>query len=360
MHVPWGWVKQRPHYLAEELSKQYDVEVVYRKMYGVRRQLTSVQTPIHALQELFVIPLERFRFIWNLNCRLIGWQLRKRFRDCHAVWLTHPQLFEMIEGVLPKELPVIYDCMDDALEFPAVRRNPALRESLLAGERKLVARSSIIFTSSVSLQRTIAARHGIQKELTVIPNAISLEDEPELPPLRSDIAGALQRQGKKLIYLGTVSEWFDFATVLNALAQFPDITVLLFGPSEIPIPPHERLFHFGPVEHGNVFTIMAAADILIMPFKLNDLVLGVDPVKLYEYIYSAKPILAVDYPEARKFSDYVYLYRGSEEFCRLVDACVKGELFIKRPAVEYHRFAADNTWQKRATVLMEYVSRLIG
>ena len=33
MHVPWGWIKQRPHFIAENLSKYYKVNVFYKKAY---------------------------------------------------------------------------------------------------------------------------------------------------------------------------------------------------------------------------------------------------------------------------------------------------------------------------------------
>ena len=31
MHIPWGWIKQRPHFLAELLSIDFDVDVFYKK-----------------------------------------------------------------------------------------------------------------------------------------------------------------------------------------------------------------------------------------------------------------------------------------------------------------------------------------
>ena len=31
MNIPWGWVKQRPHFIAEYLSKDFIVDVYYKK-----------------------------------------------------------------------------------------------------------------------------------------------------------------------------------------------------------------------------------------------------------------------------------------------------------------------------------------
>jgi hypothetical protein len=40
-------------------------------------------------------------------------------------------------------------------------------------------------------------------------------------------------------------------------------------------------------------SIMAEADILFMPFQVTDLIQSVNPVKLYEYIYSNKASISV-------------------------------------------------------------------
>ena len=34
MNVEWNWIKQRPHFIAEGLSKNYHVEVLYRYWYN--------------------------------------------------------------------------------------------------------------------------------------------------------------------------------------------------------------------------------------------------------------------------------------------------------------------------------------
>ena len=31
MHIPWGWIKQRPHFFAEKLAKDVIVDVKYKQ-----------------------------------------------------------------------------------------------------------------------------------------------------------------------------------------------------------------------------------------------------------------------------------------------------------------------------------------
>ena len=38
MHVPWGWIKQRPHFFAEYLANDFAVDVYFRKPTRIRKK----------------------------------------------------------------------------------------------------------------------------------------------------------------------------------------------------------------------------------------------------------------------------------------------------------------------------------
>lgn len=167
---------------------------------------------------------------------------------------------------------------------------------------------------------------------------------------------ALTAASFRLTFVGTVAAWLDGELLLAALERFPDLTVFLFGPREVPLPEHPRLRQMGPVPHDQVFTVMDRSDALIMPFRVTELVRGVDPVKLYEYVFSGKPAIAVDYPETQKFADFVHLYREGEELMTLLQRLLNGTLAPKRTLQECRSFALANTWKKRTGVVV----RLLG
>ena len=45
MSVPWGWIKQRPHFLAEGLSKYCKVSVYYKKSTLIKSKNLLTQIP---------------------------------------------------------------------------------------------------------------------------------------------------------------------------------------------------------------------------------------------------------------------------------------------------------------------------
>lgn len=88
------------------------------------------------------------------------------------------------------------------------------------------------------------------------------------------------------------------------------------------------------VEHHKLGETVAGFDCLLMPFVISEIVLYVDPVKLYEYIAWGKCIIASWYPEIDRFSDFVYFYHDSGEYVELI------KIWRKR---DFHRNIPDSS-----------------
>lgn len=347
MHIPWGWIKQRPHFLAEHLAEFYEVRVSYRIYKNPFQKRTFVDNCASAkldFQQLAVLPFNRYSPIASLNARVISIQLLNSIRSSDIVWITHPEMFEAVEAALPPDARIVYDCMDNYPEFSLIRKNPARYRRMLESERRLAERSSLVIASSRNLRDVLTERYGFLKECVVLNNGVYLDDWQLQHPLRTDIDRFFRDAGFKLTYIGTINDWFDCDLIMEALERFPELSFSCFGPSEIKLPRHERFVHFGAVEHKFLHEIMSRSDALIMPFRVDQLILGVDPVKLYEYIFSARPTIASAYPELTKFEEYIHLYEDGKAFFSLLSEIMAGNAGIKRPPGEYRQFAAENTW----------------
>lgn len=349
MHVPWGWIKQRPHFLAEHMAKHFDVHVYYR-FYKVPFEGRLVANEIPRglkVSAIPVLPLGRFKPVADLNARIISLTLKSRIKRFDCIWITHPEMFEAVEAILPDDIKVIYDCMDNHLEFPVVKNNHCLCETILDWERRLLDRSFIVFASSNSLKQVLHKRHGAEHEIYVVNNAIFIDDVTDSHPLPTYIDKLFITSGFKLTYIGAINEWFDIALVLETIERFEEITVLLFGPCEVPLPDHPRLIHAGPIEHKDIYEVMERSDGLVMPFLLNELIMGVNPVKLYEYISSSKPAVAVSYPESEQFAEYVHLYTNRNELWTILSDLLAHKITAKKSCAECKAFARNNTWDHR-------------
>ena len=344
-HIPWNWIKQRPQFLAEELSKEFDVVVFQEKVYN-HKGLTSNKTSLK-INSLFRLPLARISFIKRINSLLIRLQLKAKFKKFDYIWLTSPLQYQAIYPILGDKI-VIYDCMDDLLAFPLHKQNRKISEMLKHNEERLIQRADIIFCSSLFLKSVLINRYNIEltEKLKVVNNAINIyEGDVEIP---QHIRESFLNYPQNLCYIGTVSQWFDFSLIIGVLNKNENLVLFLFGPSEVPIPYHKQIIHFGPIEHKYVYSVLRNAGVLIMPFIINDLILSVNPVKLYEYIYCEKLSIARMYPEVLKFEEYVYLYNTAEDFNSLIKQYCNNKLTLKSSKDNYRNFGLSNTWKIRA------------
>lgn len=366
MNESWYWIKQRPHFIAEYLSSEYKVDVCCEKRYT-----KLVNNPVPEgmnVNEIFKFPFAHNPFVKMINSKLQKDLLfRSKFKNVpekyDLVWLSSHKHFQYIKRYIPIDFPVVYDCMDDILEFKGSKDTKKTWQSHFDSEKELYLRSNIVFCSSKRLKDNLIERYGKKENVFVTNNAIHINTYKEttnnVNVIPKDLTDLFNFRLKKICYIGSISEWFDFETLISALKQNPGVMAVLVGPSDVAIPDFERLHYHAAIDHGTVMDIMKMADALIMPFQTTPLVLSVNPVKLYEYIYSEVPSISVAYPETEEFKEYVYLYKSAEEFCDYVGKVQRNELSFKRPKGTGISFAEHNTWKERVSDIISHLNKII-
>lgn len=353
MHISWGWIKQRPHFIAEGLFKYYTLKVFIKKEF---KKSVVVNKSNIVINSIFRLPLERFPFIFWLSSLICKLQLIKHVKNTDVIWVMSPLQFDSIPLFLNKFL--IYDCMDDMVEFELSDKK---RKRIEKKERCLYNAASLVIVSSDYLKNKLIQRYGT-RQIYVVNNALR-----EIPSMKEniDIPEALNKYFLKgdarirLVYIGTIAHWFDFSLIASILDKFDNIDVYLFGPTELNIPDYERLHYCKSVEHDLVFPIMNRADMLIMPFIVNELIRSVNPVKLYEYIASGKPCLAPLYHESLKFEKYVYLYDSNNKCLEMISYLLENKMKSKRTYEECYEFAKENTWDSRIDEIVKLIDNYV-
>ena len=116
--------------------------------------------------------------------------------------------------------------------------------------------------------------------------------------------------------------------------------------------------YHGIVSHDNLYESIKYFDCLILPFKLNNLVNSVDPVKLYEYINFNKTIISIYYKELDYFSQFIYFYSNNDEFINLLKKMVKDKFTKKYSESERKEFLAKNAWNIRNSEIIDSLEKL--
>ena len=353
-HIDWDWIKQRPQFLAENLTEYYDVYVHYRKQYK-RGNLHKKEKALINQQQVMLQPFRTLPALsnkyWALTSLNLKIQKRKLYKllqrtKAQKLWLTYPsQIYEVPEKYRGM---VIYDCMDDQLQLGCPR---AWKSRIVEAERKMVNRSDIILASSNHLVSLLCERYpDNRKKIRLVRNACT-EEFAESEPVRLP-----EKKGTVIAgYVGTIASWFDFQSVIESLKLFPNLQYNLIGPIGCSSPPrHDRIHYLGIVPHNRLRNYVEDFDFLVMPFIQNEIVEAVDPVKLYEYISFGRNIICTNYPEVCYFQGFVKTYHNCNEYCALIhESMYKNNPIYSKS--QSKTFLSQNTWKCRAEEIYQIV-----
>lgn len=346
LHTDWGWIKQRSQFIAEELhALNMDLAVCY-KLSPRRAHLVRNATGVPIFPAAFLPFSLRTKSalrwsdiaVWRTFLRLYV-----KWRGVTHVIVTHPLLADYVEGLSAK---VIYDCHDDNAEFYP---EGALKRLIEERHAAILRRSNLNVFSSRHLQE----KFGQGTRSIVIRNGHSIAAKQLVGGRNDD-----QKTGQfNLFYFGTISEWFDFDLVFDLLAAHDDLHMTLIGPADVAVKSHPRLTYTGSMGHAELLRFAQQADGFIMPFKVNSLIEGVDPVKLYEYLSYSVPVLSVRYAELEHFGKLVDFYDSASGACDIVGRYL-GNRSATIDIAARAAFLAGSTWRARAQSYAEALNHV--
>lgn len=338
-HVDWKWIKQRPHFLAENLSLYNKLVLCYVIQLDRKSLMKSNKGANFSKVPILPLSLKGGKFIFVLlklfNSIIINLLITINKPD--IIWITHPKLFKIIKKKHLNKF-IIYDCMDDILEF-----DNNYKDYLQTIEKQTVLQSDLVFCSSISLMNKIIERYKADRsKIHLLRNGIN-----SIKYLGSDSKNNGNNK-INLCYFGTIENWFDYEKLDKILSSFPNVHLHLIGPYKSKRSFKSQNFtYYGPLSHDKLMQIVSDFDCFIMPFKLNRLIESVDPVKLYEYLLTGKPVVSVYYDEIKRFENYIYFYNSYQELYSIIYELVNENLKPKKDMEEVTEFLKKNTWKER-------------
>lgn len=346
MHVDWKWIYQRPHVIAKGLEEDYDVTVAYQLNYRQQRGMQKYNPLPDKAVRIYNIPYEgKNIFIYLLNKVWLKWYHHKFKKEKYdIIWFTSPVMLKYVDkqcsGIK------IYDCMDDEVAMRMEMQKHSLTDRLVLkneyvrNKKRLLEEAEYVLFSSQYLYSKFKTR--CKGEPALVRNGYQQRDIHYEWKERKRI-----RRQLSIGYVGTIERWMDISLLQKSVLDYPNICYHLIGPCAVPIEETDNIILEGVVEHQQLYYKIAEYDCLIMPFIVNDIILAVDPVKLYEYISYGKCIISVYYPEIERFSDYIYFYRNEQEYMNLLEELVQSGFRPKYSKQQQEQFLYENTWEKR-------------
>lgn len=152
-----------------------------------------------------------------------------------------------------------------------------------------------------------------------------------------------------ILYYGVFAKWFDYELVKN-VAKDKNIGIVLIGPDydlslkKANILELENVIYIGMVNYKNLKYFADLADILTIPFIVNEITNATSPVKLFEYMAMKKPIITTNLLECKKYKS-VTIANNYDEFKEKIYLLEKN--INDKNKEEIFNEAKENSWDNK-------------
>lgn len=281
-----------------------------------------------------------------------GWQDRAVL---YVTASTLEQSYEITKILKPKRL--IFDILDDNLGFPGItstQRNKLMRMFLQIAER-----AEVITAVSQYLVDQTAEWTG--RQVKHLSNGVDVDRFRSTPDLEEP-QDLKQIPRPRMAFVGAITSWIDLRLLEKSARALPELQLLMIGPELISADPVslqklKRLpnVHFlGAKSFTDVPRYMHASDVLLVPRTYEPYSLACDPIKLYEYLATGKPVVSTAMPSAERFADVVFIGRDDESFIEGIRCALQRN---QAEGLQQAKLVDGLSWKTRADQLMSLLHR---
>ncbi|ALK33778.1 glycosyltransferase [Burkholderia plantarii] len=301
--VPYASYAQRPHFMVQAFADQGFDAVLWIDPYPtrlpslgdlrrVRKAAADVVHPVDPRVEVVrprALPIEPLPLSGALN-RLTAWRALGRRMEafargagCCVLGIGRPS--KLADWAL-RHVPHDRSFADVLDNFPAFYRGWS-RRSMQRRMSAMLASVDDVYCSSSALADEV--RRERADALTVL-NGYSTAGLPEP-------SAAAQRNC--IGYVGSIADWFDWPLVQALAEALPDVSIRLVGPEFVARPANlsANVELLGEVAQKDVAALVREFTVGLIPFRVNALTDGVDPIKFYEYRSLGVPVWSTAFGE---------------------------------------------------------------
>lgn len=239
----------------------------------------------------------------------------------------------------------IYDCMDLHIGFTS----STFEIEML--EKQLLFGSSKIITSSEYLNNYILKEVEQKQKVEMVKNAC---DPSHFLQNRNT---NIKNDSKITVgYFGAIADWFEGELIYKMARLMPEVQFELIGEitnsfiisNEAPA----NIRFFGEIPYKDLPQLCSNWKCALIPFKINELILATNPVKLYEYSALGLPVVSTRIPEVMSAEIKTYCASTAEEFSTAIRTAIKEN--STSLIEERYKFALNNSWKERSKKLLDF------
>lgn len=267
-----------------------------------------------------------------------------------VLWIYPPSYMAdlMLSQYGDKAITIISDIVDDHRKYHDDINRVNQIDQMYS---RAIKRSDIVLTVSEKMRNEF---YKYNKDIYHVRNAISskytdMETSLQKPTLFEEISGPI------IGYAGALSFRIDTELLRFIAEERPDWNLVLIGTS----PNYEiqklgemnNVYLLPPVKHSELLCYTSFFDACIIPHIVDDVTSSMDPLKVYDYLASGKPIISTPVQGIEYFDGIVEVQSDFAKFLR----AISDSLNAPRLDDQYIKVLSENTWDNR----VEFVLSLI-
>ena len=298
----------------------------------------------------------------HLNGSTLIMTIRRAMRRLNVkspiLWLYEPRDIDLA-GKFGEKLVCYYNYD----EYPEFTQNVRIRDMLRDYDNRMTQRADVVFATS---RGQYERRRKLNPDTYFIPNGVNFELFNRALDHNTPIPHEVSNLKRPIIgFAGWLGYQVDADLLIHVAQQFPDATLLLIGPDNLPNDERRRCLHSlpnvvfcGQKDVHELPAYLKAFDVALIPYVIGGHTLTVYPLKLHEYLAAGRPVVTTGLPELRAFTGVVRIGENYDHFVEQVRAAISDNGLAA--IVERVALAKQNTWDQRVIDISAVLDRSIA
>lgn len=343
---------QRPQHIANNLSKKgclllYEVTTMTDKVKTLKKHQDNLYLFNFnniALNKILMQELKKINKPKYIELYCTDWKLT----------------VENIEDYLSNDFKFIYEYIDEL--SPDLAGTKTLPKNISDKYEYALSHDNVyIVASAKALESDVIKKRGT-KNLGFSSNGVDynfFESFDEDYEFESEFQTILDKKKPIVMYYGALAKWFDYE-LIKKIAKTNKYSVVLFGIKydesfDENIKDEKNIYFMGPRDYKILKNYARHADILTIPFLINDITKATSPVKIFEYMALHKPIVITDLHECRQYES-VLIGKNHNEFLKKLEEATK-LANDKKYFNLLDKEAKENDWSHKADAIIDLIKK---
>jgi len=214
------------------------------------------------------------------------------------------------------ERMVIYHCVDEYSEFSGVPKDVIIRM-----EQDLIRRADIVFTSA---EKLCVERQAVNPRTYFIPHGVDVAHFSRALDPATEVPEEIRRLPRPVVgFFGLLADWVDLDMIGVLARARPHWSFALVGKVQTDLAAVANLPNvhlLGQQPYSALPAYCRGFDVGVIPFRMNELTLRVNPLKLREYLAAGLPVVSTPLPEVVRYNGVVHIAVNKDGFLSEIES----------------------------------------